>query len=203
MVEPDRSLLQPKRWLVGCGLWVLLAEFGIVVGLLVLFAAVEAHVSMWMVVAGAIAAIVAAAWRWRERLSSPEMRVALGVVVVAWSATALSVRWPGGIAAASHGITVVGACPIVALDVTIDTAGTLGFRPKSHRISWAEIEPLAEGAEMVLVGTGWAGAAVVDAEVMRHLGGRLEVAKTGEAIQRYRQLRAHGRRVALLAHTTC
>ncbi len=204
MVEAlDRSLHRPRRWLVWGGVWVLLAEVGMAVGLLVLLAAVEAHVPIWTVGVCAVAGGVVAGWQWRARLGATEARVALAVVMIVWAATALSVRWPGGITAASHGITVVGACPILALDVTIDAVGRLGFRPKSHLVSWAEIGPLAEGAEIVLVGTGWAGAAVVDADVTRHLSGRLEVATTGEAIRRYRQLRARGRRVALLAHTTC
>lgn len=199
----DPTLLRPNRWLLWVCVWALLAELALAVTCLATLAAVEAQLSASMLLAGLVLAVAAAAWRWRVRLGSPDARVALGVVLTVWGSTALSVRWPGGVTTASHGLTVVGACPIVALDVAIDADGRLAFRPKRHRVSWDELRPLADGAELVLVGTGWAGAAVVDADAARHLRGRLEVLTTGEAIARYRQLRARGRRVALLAHTTC
>ena len=139
---------------------------------------------------------------------SPRRKRAVRVVARTLLALAvivpLSTRWPGGVSYARFAFTVVGACPIPALDFTIDAGGWISWRSKSHRITLAEVAPLLEGApEVLVIANGWDGVARVDPEVLQVTGPSVEVLRTEAAFLRYNQLRAQGRRVALLAHTTC
>lgn len=115
-----------------------------------------------------------------------------------------SAFWPGGVTYARFGFTVVGACPIPAFDFSITEAGWISACTKSHRITLAEASALtASGAEILIIATGWDQVARVDAEVLKMPRVAVEVLPTGAAFQRYNKLRREGRRVALLAHTTC
>lgn len=71
----------------------------------------------------------------------------------------------------------------------------------------ADVDELVEhGAEVVLLTRGRQGALRVPEETVAHLRGRgveVEVARTGEALARYRELRAAGRAVGALVHSTC
>lgn len=103
------------------------------------------------------------------------------------------------------GFTVYGATPIPALDITVDRHGMLWFRAKSHRITRAELESLiTEDVEVVIVGIGWDSVAQLTDEAVQ-LGTRIDlrVLPTPEAFAMYNALSAEGRKVVLLAHTTC
>lgn len=124
------------------------------------------------------------------------------IVLAAATAAPASAIWPGGVTHARFGLTVVGACPIPALDVTIDGDGRLGFREKSHLIRKDELAGLIDDrTEFIIVGTGWDGVADVE-PAARELRG-VETLRSGEAVARYRELKRAGRRVVLILHTTC
>ena len=115
-----------------------------------------------------------------------------------------STFWPGGITASRFGLTVVGACPIPAFDITIRANGTVGLRRKTHRITAEEVRALVEpGLEAIIIGNGWDQGSLVDPGVVAQGGILVEVLRTEEAFKRYNALRAQGKRVALIAHTTC
>lgn len=115
----------------------------------------------------------------------------------------ISTRWPGGITGSAYGVTVVGICPVPLFDVTFDGRGAMGFRDKTHRVKIEEALPLAKDADYLIVGIGWDGLVQVDEEVRGIPGVKVEVLKTPDAFKRYSQLRREGKRVALIAHSTC
>lgn len=103
------------------------------------------------------------------------------------------------------GLTVYGATPIPALDITVDQHGLLWFRPKTHEITRAELDELvAPGVDVVVVGIGWHSIARLTDEAKR-LGESvdLRVLPTPDAFALYNALKAAGRNVVLLAHSTC
>ncbi len=111
---------------------------------------------------------------------------------------------PGGISHARFGLTVLGACPIPFFDLSIRADGRVWFRNKSHDITATEVRLLADpGVEQILVATGWDGVAKVDPEAFKIPGVEVEALKTGEAVERYRELKRQGKRVAILIHSTC
>jgi len=162
--------------------------------------------SFWLVAAGGVAAV--AGWAGVASITKAIRHrvvagVTLGIVVAIVLWLPLSVVAVGGIAYADFGVTVVGMCPVPAFDLTLRADGAVWFRAKSHTITAAEIRALAEGAERVIVATGWDGQARVEEAALKLEGVKLDVLKTGEAVELYRKLLSEGVRVALLLHSTC
>ena len=130
-------------------------------------------------------------------------RLLLGFVglLLIWLGTAI---WPGGIRHARFGLTVLGAVPLPLIDFTVNARGIPGYRTKSHTITRAELEPLVTaGLEHLIIANGWHRVASVDADARAFPGVTVEILATPEAFARYNALRQQGKRVALLAHTTC
>ncbi|MCP4283030.1 MAG: hypothetical protein GY792_01040, partial [Gammaproteobacteria bacterium] len=103
------------------------------------------------------------------------------------------------------GFTVYGATPIPALDITVNRYGVLWFRPKTHQITRAELDALVTpGVDVVVVGVGWDSIAQLTDDAKR-LGESIDlrVLATPKAFALYNQLKAEGRAVVLLAHSTC
>jgi hypothetical protein len=122
-------------------------------------------------------------------------------LLLVWLGSAI---WPGGIRYSRFGLTVVGAVPIPLIDFTIGPGGVPGYRTKSHRITRAELETLvAPGLEHLIIADGWHRAARVDSDARSFPGVTVEILATPDAFARYNALRKQGKRVALLAHTTC
>jgi len=99
-----------------------------------------------------------------------------------------------------HGFTLIAACPVPGFDFRVSAGGVPWFRNKSHDITIEELKAAAEGADVVIIATGYDGQAKAPAVEMQI---PVEVLKTSEAFARYRELRRAGKRVALIAHTTC
>lgn len=80
------------------------------------------------------------------------------------------------------------------------TGHTAGIQP-------ADVDELLDhGAEVVILTRGRQGALRVPDETVAHAlsrGADVEVARTDEALARYRALRAAGRAVGALVHSTC
>lgn len=116
----------------------------------------------------------------------------------------LSMFYSGRVTYARFGLTVYGAIPVPALDITIRPNGVLWFRDKSHFISVNEVRPLcASGVEALIIGTGWEGRARVDPAIYELPGIKTYVLRTPDAFELYNQFKSAGRKVALLAHATC
>ncbi|MBI2899850.1 MAG: hypothetical protein HYY17_06680 [Planctomycetes bacterium] len=159
----------------------------------------------YAIIAGAVAAAVAGLiWLLPRKRGRPRTWIAaLAALSTVLVILPLSTLRPGGITTSGFGYTVVGACPIPAFDFTISGRGTIAPRNKTHHVTAEEVRPLAENADEVVIGTGWQGVAEVDADVLRLPKVTVHVMKTPEAFELYNRLRKQGKRVALLAHTTC
>jgi hypothetical protein len=106
---------------------------------------------------------------------------------------------------ARFGFTVYGATPIPVLDITVNRHGVLWFRPKTHQITRDELDALiTPGVDVVVVGIGWDSIARLTDDA-KLLGDSIElrVLATPEAFVLYNKLKAEGRGVVLLAHSTC
>ena len=103
------------------------------------------------------------------------------------------------------GFTVYGAIPIPFLDITVNQHGFLWFRTKTHQITREELDALlAPGVEIVVVGIGWDSIAQLTEDAKRiSTTVDLRVLPTPEAFALYNELKAQGRNVVLLAHSTC
>jgi hypothetical protein len=62
---------------------------------------------------------------------------------------------------------------------------------------------LSPGVEVLIVGTGWQDAVSVDAAIEQLRGIEVHILKTPAAFALYNDYRSQGRRVVLLAHSTC
>ena len=103
------------------------------------------------------------------------------------------------------GFTVYGAIPVPVLDITINRHGILWFRQKTHQITREELDALVSpGVEIVVVGIGWDSfAKLTDDAKLISTTIDLRVLPTPAAFALYNKLKAEGRKVVLLAHSTC
>lgn len=116
----------------------------------------------------------------------------------------LSMFYPGKVTYSRFGLTVYGAIPVPSLDIIVRPGGLLWFRDKSHFISIEEVEPLlSPDVEVLVIGTGWHGAARVDPAVQEFEGIEVHILQTPAAFELFNELVSSGRRVALIAHSTC
>ncbi len=112
-----------------------------------------------------------------------------------------SAVWPGGITHASFGFTVVGICPLPVFDLTFHANGGVWFRTKTHLVTVEELRALLDqDVEEIIVATGWQGAVEIEPGFR---GARVTALPNAEALERYREQRRLGKRVALILHATC
>lgn len=133
-------------------------------------------------------------------------RILLGIPLLLLASMPFSwYVWPAKITYARFGVTVYGFLPVPAADLVIHANGLPWYRTKSHRVMRAEIERLVEGEDVtdVIVGTGWEGMVRVEPEARANPGVNVHVLRTGEAIEFYNLMRAAGKRVVLILHSTC
>lgn len=116
----------------------------------------------------------------------------------------LSMFTIGRVTGSAFGFTMYGLIPIPALDITVGPNGGLWFREKTHHVGLDEIEPLVgEDTEVVIVGTGWHNAVKVDDAVRDLEGYDVRILPTPKAFELFNRLVSAGRRVVMLAHSTC
>ena len=160
--------------------------------------------SVAIAVVGAGAAIVAYLLVVRYCRSRRCSLVIVSLLVVLLLIPALSIFYPGKVTYSRFGLTVYGAIPVPSLDITVSPGGFLWFRDKSHFISIEEVEPLmSSGAEVLVVGTGWHGAVGVDPAIQEIDGIEVHILRTPAAFELFNEFVSSGRRVALIAHSTC
>ncbi len=105
---------------------------------------------------------------------------------------------------ARFGLTVYGVIPVAGLDITVSSRGLLGFREKTHHLRLEEVmELLTPDVEIVVIGTGWENMVRVEDAVRELPGLEVTVLRTPEALAYYNSVVSRGKRVILLAHSTC
>lgn len=130
--------------------------------------------------------------------------VVLSLLVVLLLVPILSMVHPGKVTYSRFGLTVYGAIPVPTLDITVGTDGILWFRDKSHHVSIEEVMGLlSSDAEVVVIGTGWQGAVRVDPAVQEIEGIKVHVLQTPAAFELFNEYVSQGRKVVLIAHSTC
>ncbi len=107
------------------------------------------------------------------------------------------------------GLTVYSGIPFPAVDVVVHANGLPGIRgSKAHFISAKEfyrlIGPVDAWPEVVIIGTGYEDR-VREAPDLQIRSDRpyTELLPTPQAIRRFNELRAAGKRVAAIIHSTC
>jgi hypothetical protein len=128
----------------------------------------------------------------------------VSLLVVLLLVPIMSIFYPGKVTYSRFGLTVYGAIPVPSLDITVSPGGLMWFRDKSHFISIEEVEPLlTSDVEVLVIGTGWHGAAKVDPAVQEIEGAEVHILRTPVAFELFNELVSNGKRVALIAHSTC
>ena len=116
----------------------------------------------------------------------------------------LSMKCPGKITYSRFGLTVYGCIPIPILDITVGPKGVLGFRDKSHFITLQEVEALLiPEVEIVVIGIGWNDVVKVDEAIRNIEKVKVEILSTPQAYETYNQYKSEGKKVVLIAHSTC
>ncbi len=117
---------------------------------------------------------------------------------------------PGRFGYHRFGLTVYSGIPFPAVDVVVHANGLPGIRgSKDHRVSVEEFDRLighraSDYPDVVVIGTGYEGQVQVAGEILtRGAGPVVELLPTPQAIRRFDELRAAGKRVAAIIHSTC
>jgi hypothetical protein len=115
-----------------------------------------------------------------------------------------SMAYPGTVLYSQFGLTMYGLVPVPVLDITVGPHGGLWFRDKSHFISLDEVRPLLDpDVEVLVIGMGWHSAVRVDPAIEALTGIEIHILSTPQAYDLFNRYVSEGRRVALLAHSTC
>jgi hypothetical protein len=157
-------------------------------------------------VAAAGVAAGAVAYVFVSRLCRTRCRAVLALVVVALLLLVplASTVYPGRVTYARFGLTVYGLIPVPSFDITVGRGGGLWFRDKSHFVSYDEVRRLVSpGVEALVIGIGWDSAVRVDPAIRAIDGLEVQILPTPQAFELFNRYRAQGRKVVLLAHSTC
>lgn len=141
-----------------------------------------------------------------SRLCRTRCRTALVVALVALLLLVplASTVYPGRVTYARFGLTVYGLIPVPNFDITVGPGGGLWFRDKSHLVSYDEVRRLVSpGVEALVIGIGWDSAVRVDPAIRAMDGLEVQILPTPEAFELFNRYRSEGRKVVLLAHSTC
>ena len=115
-----------------------------------------------------------------------------------------SMRYPGTITHSRFGLTVYGIVPVPFFDVKIGSHGLLWFRDKTHRVALDEARALlSSDVEVLIIGTGWEEAVKVDRRIATLPGVEVHILPTPAAFALFNKCRAAGRKVVMIAHSTC
>ena len=131
-------------------------------------------------------------------------------VLVACIATWMAFNPPGHFDYHCFGLTVYSGIPFPVVDLVVYANGLPGIRSsKEHWVSVEEFNQLishqaSDYPEVVIIGTGYEGRVQVDERILAR-GERpiVETLPTPQAVRRFNELRAAGKRVAAIIHSTC
>lgn len=130
--------------------------------------------------------------------------IVVALLVLLLLAPLASMAYPGTVTHSRFGLTVYGIVPVPALDISVGPHGGLWFRDKSHFISIDEVQPLlAPDVEVLVIGIGWHSAVRVDPAIEELEGVEVHILPTPEAFDLFNSIVSTGRKVALIAHSTC
>jgi len=116
---------------------------------------------------------------------------------------------PGRFGYHRFGFTVYSAIPFPGVDVVVYANGLPGIRgSKAHWLSSEEFDrvigPRVDAwPDIVIIGSGYEGRVQVEESILNRTGPAVELLPTPEAIRRYNELRAAGKRVVAIIHSTC
>ncbi len=137
-------------------------------------------------------------------LNNRRAMLTVALVAVLLLAPLASMIYPGRVTYSRFGLTVYGLIPVPTLDITVGPGGGLWFRDKSHFISYDEIQRLVSPrVEALVVGIGWHSAASVDPAIQEMEGIEIHILPTPGAFELFNRYVTQGRRVVLIAHSTC
>lgn len=161
-----------------------------------------------LAVAVVVAGLGVAAVAWQRianrQMSRKRATISTALIVTLLAAPVCSMQLPGKITFSRFGLTVYGLVPAPVLDITVKANGLLWFRDKSHFISLAEVKKLlSPDLDALIIGTGWDGLVQVDPAVRDLPGVEVHIVLTPEAFKLFNQLKVQGKKVALIAHSTC
>ena len=124
----------------------------------------------------------------------------LVAVLVAW----LIVNPPGTFGYCRFGLTVYGSVPYPACDIQVRADGTVRRVAKTHDLRLSAVQWLRQPRpEVLIIATGCQGAVEVGREIHDLKNCTVETLRTREAIERFRELKKHGKKVAIHIHSTC
>lgn len=130
--------------------------------------------------------------------------IVIALLVALLLAPLASMAYPGTVLYSRFGLTVYGLVPVPALDITVRSHGALWFRDKSHFISIDEVQPLlSPNVEALVIGIGWHSAVRVDPAIEELEGIEIHILPTPQAFELFNRYVSAGRRVTLIAHSTC
>jgi len=116
---------------------------------------------------------------------------------------------PGRFGYCRFGLTVYSGVPFPLVDMVVYASGLPGIRgSKAHWVSAEEFDrligPLADAwPDVVIIGTGYEGRVQVEESILTRAGPAVEALPTPQAIPRFNEVRAAGRQVAAIIHSTC
>ncbi len=94
--------------------------------------------------------------------------------------------------------------PVPIADLQVRSDGTMRAIGKSHQIPVQQLAWLAQPQpEVVIIASGWSGDAHAAGWVTELARTQVLTMPTGEALQRFNELRAQGVRVAIHVHSGC
>jgi hypothetical protein len=115
-----------------------------------------------------------------------------------------STVYPGRITYSRFGFTIYGLVPVPTLDITVGPHGGLWFRDKSHWVAYDEVRPLlSPEVEALVIGIGWQSAVQVDPAIQQMEEIEIHILPTPDAFALFNRYVTQGRKVVLLAHSTC
>jgi hypothetical protein len=157
-----------------------------------------------VVAVGVVVGVVVYALVSRHCKSNWHAVIVVALLIVLLLAPLASMAYPGKVVYSRFGFTVYGIIPVPVLDITVGPRGGLWFRDKSHFISIDEVQPLlSPDVEILVVGIGWDSAVRVDSAIEQIEGIEIHVLPTPEAFDLFNRYVSEGRRVVLVAHSTC
>jgi len=144
-----------------------------------------------------------------KRASRRKILAGCLTVVVLLGAVWVAFNPPGRFGYHRFGLTVYSGIPFLVVDVVVHANGLPGIRgSKAHIISVEEFEGLigTEWPDAVIIGTGYEGKVQLDPHLLIRSDlplHRVEILPTSQAIRRFNELRAAGKRVVAIIHSTC
>lgn len=121
----------------------------------------------------------------------------------------LSINHPLRFGLHCFGFTIYSGIPIPLADVVVRANGVPWLRStKSHEVTNEELNSLiganrSSWPDVIIVGTGYKNLVEVNANIVTGTGVPVESYPTPQAIQRFNELKAQGKRVAIIIHSTC